>query len=225
MAPLRKWTRYVVYIVLTSTQFTSPVRAQGWDDVGFWAADFTLNSLQYYATAELVNEYRQTYTVLRDGYRIVRGLVTDNHELHRQFFDELSSVNPVVARYHKVILIGQLYNREQAMLRRDAPRLVRLLRDTDGFTDREIEQVERVFLGMVDRIGSSINELRYIVVPGQGDAQMMDSERIVVVDRVYEESLQITTDIRNFRTMLLTLAAQRSNTSVDQLQVLYGVLP
>lgn len=225
MVPRLSWTRYAVCIALISTLLPTPTRAQGWDDVGFWAADFTLNSLQYYATAELVNEYRQTYTVLRDGYRIVRGLVGDNHDLHKQFFDELSSVNPVVARYHKVIMIGQLYNREQQMLRRDAPRLVRLLRDTDGFTDREIEQVERVFLGMVERIGSSLNELRYIVVPGQGDVQMMDSERIVVVDRIYEESLKITNDIRDFRTMLLTLAAQRSNTSVDQLQVLYGVVP
>ncbi len=112
--------------------------AQNWDDVAFWSADFALNTMQRQAAAQQLEEYRKTYVVLRDGYEIVRGLVSDNHQLHQEFFDELASVNPVVKNYHKVLETLRIYSRETRNLTNDAPRLVGLLRNTDTFTPRRI---------------------------------------------------------------------------------------
>ena len=199
--------------------------AQNWDDVAFWSADFALNTMQRQAAAQQLEEYRKTYVVLRDGYKIVRGLVSDNHQLHQEFFDELASVNPVVKNYHKVLEIAKIYGRETRNLTSDAPRLVGLLRDTDTFTPAELDKVKRIFDGMLDRIMGGSNELFMIAVSGNGDLEMMDSERIVMIDRLHAESLEIVSSIRDFRVLLLNLAAQRSDTHVNNLESLFRVRP
>ena len=199
--------------------------AQNWDDVAFWSADFALNTMQRQAAAQQLEEYRKTYVVLRDGYEIVRGLVSDNHQLHQEFFDELASVNPVVKKYHKVLEITRIYARESNNLRTDAPRLVGLLRNTDTFTPEELEKVQRIFDGMLDRIIDGTRELFVIALSDDGDLEMMDSERIVMIDRLYEESVEIVSSIRDFRVLLLNLAAQRSDTHVNNLESLFRVRP
>ncbi len=199
--------------------------AQNWDDVAFWSADFALNTMQRQAAAQQLEEYRKTYVVLRDGYQIVRGLVSDNHQLHQEFFDELASINPVVKKYQKVLDLARIYSRETRNLTSDAPRLVGLLRNTDTFTPEELEKVKRIFDGMLDRIVSGSNDLFLIAITGDGDLQMMDSERIVMIDRLYEESVEIVSSIRDFRVLLLNLAAQRSDTHVNNLESLFRVRP
>ncbi|CAH1002540.1 hypothetical protein LEM8419_03414 [Neolewinella maritima] len=199
--------------------------AQNWDDVAFWSADFALNTMQRQAAAQQLEEYRKTYVVLRDGYEIVRGLVSDNHQLHQEFFVELASINPVVKNYYKVVETSKIYGRELVNLRRDAPRLVGLIRNTDTFTPAELEQVQRIFDGMVDRIVGGAEDLFMVATSGDGDLQMMDSERIVLVDRLYAESLEIVSSIRDFRVLLLNLAAQRSDTNVNNLESLFRVRP
>ncbi len=199
--------------------------AQNWDDVAFWSADFALNTMQRQAAAQQLEEYRKTYVVLRDGYEIVRGLVSDNHQLHQDFFDELASVNPVVKNYHKVLETSKIYTRELRNLRNDAPRLVGLIRNTDTFTPEELEKVQRIFDGMVSRISGSLEELILVAINGNGDLEMMDSERIVMIDRLYEESVDIVSSIRDFRLLLLNLAAQRSDTHVNNLESLFRVRP
>ncbi len=199
--------------------------AQNWNDVAFWSADFALNTMQRQAAAQQLEEYRKTYVVLRDGYEIVRGLVSDNHQLHQEFFDELASINPVVRNYHKVLETLKIYSRETQNLKNDAPRLVGLLRNSDNFTPAELEQVKRVFDGMLDRIEHSLGEVYLVAVSGSGDLEMMDSERIVMIDRLYAESVEIVSSIRDFRVLLLNLAAQRSNTHVNNLESLFRVRP
>ena len=201
------------------------VAAQNWDDVAFWSADFALNTMQRQAAAQQLEEYRKTYVVLRDGYQLVRGLVSDNHQLHKEFFDELASVNPVVKKYHKVLEIAKIYTRETRNLSQDAPRLVALLRNTGTFTPEELEKVQRIFDGMLDRVYGGFDELFVIAMSDDGDLQMMDSERIVMIDRLYEESVEIVSSIRDFRVLLLSLAAQRSDTHVNNLESLFRVRP
>ena len=228
MTKSRKRISYATFLAVTSLFWmvsTQAVKAQNWDDVGFWTADFALNTLQRQAAAEKLEEYRKTYVILRDGYKIVRGLVSDNHKLHEVFFEELASVNSVVRDYHKVKDIGQIYIREARNLSRDAPQLLRLLRSTEAFSESELEQIEQVFDGMLDRIVSSVEELGLIVLDTSDGLEMMDSERIVIVDRLYEESVEITSSIRQFRMLLLNLASQRTDTSVNSLENLFSVRP
>ena len=199
--------------------------AQGWDDVGFWSADLALNTLQQQAAAQKLEEYRKTYVILRDGYRIVRGLVSDNHKLHEEFFNELASINPVVKNYHRVLQTVEIYGREIKNIKQDAPRLVALLRRTDAFTAEELEQIMRVFDGMLDKIKGSFEELALVALESSDGLEMMDSERLVIVERLYKESIKITQSISEFRTLLLTIASQRTNTSVSNLANVFRVVP
>ena len=230
MALYHKLSTYVTFTSLVTSSLlfltlSGSVKAQNWDDVGFWTADFALNTLQRQAEAEQLEQYRQTYVVLRDGYKIVRGLVSDNHKLHETFFKELASVNPVVENYYKVHLTFKIYSREVKNIRRDAPQIIRLLRNSHAFTEEEIKKVERTFDKMVKRIGRSFDELSLVILDSSDGLEMMDSERILLIERVYEESIQITSSVRSFRLFVLNLAAQRTNTTVSNLETLFRAVP
>ena len=211
-------------IVVSSLRGRS-LQAQGWDDVGFWAADYTLNILQNQATGKLVDEYAEVYEILRDGYFIVRTLVDDNHALHKEFFDELASVNPVVAKYYKVGLIIDLYGKEFKSIKNDLPRIMAALDDLGVYTPDELRNIQSVFLGMVSRITDSIDELLLVAIPGEGGLDMMDSERIAVVDRIHEESQAVIRDFRQFRALVIQLASNRNPQGTQEILKLYELRP
>ena len=220
-------THRVASLLLAASLGLYPVvlPAQGWDDVGFWAADYTLNVLQNRSTGKLVNEYAEVYTVLKDGYFVVRALVDENHSLHEEFFAELATVNPVVTNYYKVGLIVKLYTEEFRTIRRDVPQIVQALKGLDVFDEQEIGTIETVIYRMIKTMGSQVDELILIALPGEGDLSMMDSERIEAIDRIYLESQAVMADLRDFRRLILQLATNRDPAGARQISQLYGPQP
>ncbi len=213
-------------LIATSLLFISrPCNAQGWDDVGFWAADYTLNVLQNQAAGKLVDEYAEVYEILRDGYFVVRSLVDDNHSLHKEFFDELSSVNPIVENYYKVGEIINIYSKEFKAVKQDLPRIIAALKQLNVYTPDELKTMESVFVGMVERATDSVDELILVAIPGEGGLDMMDSERIIVIDRIHEESLAIVQDFRRFRTLIIQLASNRNPQGTQEIFKLYEIRP
>ena len=198
--------------------------AQGWDDAGFWAADLAANTLQLEAERQKLEEFRKTYVVMRDGFRIVRGLIENNNELHSDYFDDLNQVNPVVAKYYKVAMTADLIRRESLEIGRGAPRLLRLLQNTDAFTVDELVYMGNTFDGMREKLRLPLEELIGIAFRSDEDLQMMDSERIVEVDRIHKLTLEIVQDVRKFRRMVLSLAATRTNNHIDNLEALFSVV-
>lgn len=197
-------------------------RAQGWDDLGFWAADFTLNALQLEAAREQLEQYQETYEVLEEGYRVVRALVNDNHDLHAEFFGDLASVSPIVADYYKVHQIYVAYRSEFAQIEATMPASIDALRETGAFTPDELAVFEGILTGMIAAMVRSIDELRVVAIDG-ADTEMMDSERISVVDRLYEQSQSILTDLRRFRLLILEVAEQRAPPVADHIEKLFEV--
>jgi hypothetical protein len=218
-------TRCVTYSVAISLAVPAEASAQGWDDVGFWAADYTLNVLQNKTTGELVKEHAEVYTVLKNGYFVVRTLLDDNHSLHREFFEELARVNPVVANYYKVGLTVKLYQGEFRQINRDVPQLVQALKGMGAFTEDELRTIENVFYGMVRNVTSLVEELALVAIPGEGDLQMMDSERIATIDRIHAQSLAVVRDLRDFRRLLLQLATNRNPAGAREISQLYAIRP
>jgi hypothetical protein len=200
------------------------VTAQGWDDAGFWAADYALNILQTQATAEQVKQYAKTYEILKNGYFVVRTLVDDNHSLHKNFFDQLKRVSPIVSEYYKVGLIIQLYRNEFRDIQRDIRMIISSLDALDVYTPDELLTIKKVLLGMVNRAGKSLGEIMLVAIPGEGDLDMMDSERIAVIDRIYKESLSLVSDFRSFRSIIIGLARNRNPQGAFELAKLYEVI-
>ena len=225
MIPLTRMQCTSFLIVTSLCSFSRSCAAQGWDDVGFWAADYTLNILQNQATGKLVDEYAEVYEILRDGYFVVRTLVDDNHALHKEFFDELASVNPIVQKYYKVGEIINIYGKEFNAVKRELPRMMAALEELDVYTPDELKTIRSVFLGMVGRATDSVDELILVAIPGEGGLDMMDSERINVIDRIYDESLVIIQDFRRFRTLIIQLASNRNPQGTQEIFKLYEIRP
>ena len=217
--------RSVVFLIVCSTIFSSrSLQAQGWDDVGFWAADYTLNILQNQATGKLVDQYGNVYEILRDGYFVVRSIVDENHSLHKEFFDQLSDVSPVVAKYYKVGLVVELYRVEAIRIKKELPTFIAALQQVGTFTPEELEVIESVFLGMVEDVADSAQELLLVAIPGESELDMMDSERIEVIDRIYDEAVVIIQTSRQYRELIKQIAAQRNPNRYQDIFKLYEIL-
>ena len=200
--------------------------AQGWDDVGFWAADFTLNALQYQAAAQELEEYRKTYEVLKTGYKVVRELVTDQNSLHENYFRDLTNVNPVVGDFYKVALTVQTLDKLRRVMNRDLPVLLTMLEESQAFTPHEIEYLAQIGDGMIRRMGSSLTEIMLVVgLNNDNKLQMLDSERVRVIDTIHAESQKMSMDIQRFVRLITGLLAQRTNQSVLDIEYLFSVRP
>ena len=218
-------TLYTILLALTIVTAPKNASAQNWDDVAFWTADLGLNVLQEQAAARELEEYRRTYVVIRDGYRIIRGLVSENHDLHKEFFDEMSSINPVVANYYKVNNTVTLARNGVVKPLRQLPQLLRYLRLEGGFTDQEIRFVQAEADGFLKRARQIVAEVGLVAIPSSGgDFQMMDSERIVLIDDLYTATVKMTTELKQFRRMLLQLAQRRQDNSTNALRGLFEVV-
>ena len=219
---------YLYPLLIGVITLTVPKAAfgQGWDDVGFWSADLALNTLQQQAAAQKLEEYRKTYIVLRDGYRIVRGLVSDNHKLHEEFFDELAKVNPIVANYSRAKETGEIALRGVIRPLSQMPRLVSELQHRgDIFSPEEVRQLEAIATGILDDAQNIIAEVILVAMPGEGDLQMMDSERIVLVDKLYDEVVNMSHSVRQLHNMIIGLAAGRNQAATLAVQELFAVRP
>ena len=196
---------------LTILLSLSAARAQsGIDELGFWAADYAMNLLQKRATGDLVKKFDEVYTVLKNGYFVVRSLVDENYSLHQRYFDELSSVNPIVENYYKVGLTVKVYYDGFIGFKNDIPQMLVELENLDVFSPEELDYIYKVFTGMIEKASRNLKELFMVAVPGQGDLEMMDSERIQTVDRIHAESQAIIGDLKRFQRMIAHTAVNRN---------------
>ena len=171
-----------------------------------------------------MDQYGNVYEVLRDGYFVVRSLVDDNHALHKEFFDQLSNVNPVVAQYYKVGLVVELYRKEGISIKKDLPIFIAALKELGTYTPEELDVITSVFIGMVDEIADSAQELLLVAIPGESQLDMMDSERIAVIDRIYDEAVTIIQTSNRYRELIKQIASQRNPQRYQEIAQLYEIL-
>lgn len=144
---------------------------------------------------------------------------TEKHrKLYKEYYDELWKIRNTIAAYQRIreVIERQLrvvaeYKRAWAIVQQD-----------NHFTEREIDQIYRVYKGI---LGESVRNLDMIVkVINSFQTQMTDAQRIAVISQVGNRMDQNFADLLEFNMKTYQLSLNRAKTQyeVNRIKRLYG---
>lgn len=124
---------------------------------------------------------KKGYDIAQKGWTTVENIKNGNFNLDRDFFRSLKNVKPAIKNSAKVadIIAFQYY------IIRNFRRVYNFCENNKNFTPEEIRYIAKVHTNMLFLCDASISELLNII---QADkTEMTDDERIMRIDRIYED--------------------------------------
>jgi len=171
--------------------------------------------IQQIAALKVYLEYlRKGYDIAQKGLTTIGDIKDGTFNLDKDYFNSLKQVSPVVKNSPKVNSI-LLY---QHKIIKDFRALYEACRVDENFTPEEIQYIENVYHNMLTECEDSIDELTLITT--SGEAEMKDDERLLRLDKVYEDMLEKYTFTQDFAasTRLLSLKRGKEKIQIKQLQ-------
>lgn len=167
---------------------------------------------------EMLDNMRDKYRILTQGYNQVKGIAEGNFNLHQAFLNRLVQVNPKVKSYYKVGEIIEL----QLGLIQGLAKARREFRVTDFLQEQEFVQVDRLFTVWSRSSLHLLEELVLILADNQ--LHMDDWERIQAIDRLHLAVLDLNKGVAMFSNSLSQLGAMRSMNAheIKTLESLFG---
>lgn len=151
-----------------------------------------------------LDNLRKGVDVLYRGWTTIENIKRGDFNLHRDFFGSFKQVNPHLAKSAKVADIIAF----QVMVLRDMRKVRSFCQENDQFTAEEVRYAAALYTNMVFLCDASISEL--LLVLRSRDAEMNDDERLVRIDRLYEEMQDKRTFARVFAYETVRLSRERS---------------
>lgn len=169
---------------------------------------------------------------LKDGYEIANKGLTAIHSikngdfnLHRNFFGSLKNVNPYIANSAKVadIIAFQMY------VIRDLRNVNNFCKNNEHFTPEEIRHVTSVYSNMLFLTDASISELLMIIRSNRIESdnyQMKDDERMMRIDKLYEDMLDKYAFVQSFNSdvRLIAKEREREQRSIEMLRKQHDII-
>lgn len=191
-------------ILITGMILSTAAPAQTWNE---W---FKQKKTQKKYLVKQIALLRLYLGYLKKGYEIAdKGLTTIHNikngdfNLHRDFFSSLKNVNPHIANSAKVADIIAF----QAYIIQDIKRVNNFCKNNEYFTPEEIRYVAAVYSNMLFLCDASISELLMII--RSNETEMKDDERLMRIDRLYDDMLDKHTFVQSFDNDVRLIAKER----------------
>ena len=157
-------------------------QAQTWDE---WFsqgwAQHEYDRRQIYALWPLLNKVSEGLQVVGKGLTTISDITNGELNLHRNFFDSRTGVNPAVNNALDFIEVVWFQN----SIIRQMKEVYERCRHDNNFSAEEILYIERVHRNFLVLTGANISELLKILRPG--DLSMSDDERMEQLNRIYDD--------------------------------------
>lgn len=147
---------------------------------------------------------------VKDGYQIVqRGLYTidniqnGNFNLHRDFFSSLKNVNPAISKSAKLADITMF----QIGILRDVNQIRKQATAENKFTPQEIYYLTKVCSNLLVLCDANLTELLQLI--RSGDLEMKDDERLLRIDKIYDDMQDQFAFAHEFNISTQSLSAAR----------------
>lgn len=210
-----------LFIIVTGILLSTTSPAQTWDE---W---FKQKKTQKKYLAKQIVLLRLYLGYLKKGYEIAdKGLTTIHNikngdfNLHRDFFGSLKNVNPHIKNSAKVadIIAFQVY------IIQNIKRVNNFCKNNEYFTPEEIRYVAAVYSNMLFLCDSSISELLTII--RSNETEMKDDERLVRIDRLYDDMLDKHAFVQSFDSdvRLIARERERETRSVERMHKQYETI-
>jgi hypothetical protein len=210
-----------LFIIVTGILLSTTSPAQTWDE---W---FKQKKTQKKYLAKQIVLLRLYLGYLKKGYEIAdKGLTTIHNikngdfNLHRDFFGSLKNVNPHIKNSAKVadIIAFQVY------IIQNIKRVNNFCKNNEYFTPEEIRYVAAVYSNMLFLCDASISELLTII--RSNETEMKDDERLVRIDKLYDDMLDKHAFVQSFDSDLRLIAREREREtrSVERMHKQYETI-
>ena len=160
--------------------------------------------LQQIAALQVYIGYAQKgYRIAKEGLTTIGGFTKGEFDLHSDFINSLSTVNPEIKNYAKVADIIAL----QIRIVQDYRQTYGQLDNSDAFTEAELSYSGRVFTRLLEDCEQALDEL--VAITTDAELQMEDNERMKRIDKLYLRMQDKYTFSQSFGNEAKVMAAAR----------------
>jgi hypothetical protein len=146
---------------------------------------------------------KKGYEIADKGLTTIHNIKNGDFNLHRDFFGSLKNVNPHIRNSAKVadIIAFQIY------IIQSIRQVNNFCKNNEQFTPEEIRYVAAVYSNMLLLCDASISELLMII--GTNQTEMKDDERLMRIDRLYDDMLDKQAFVKAFDSDVRLIARER----------------
>jgi hypothetical protein len=158
---------------------------------------------------KILSNMKKGYEIVSNGYNTIKDISKGDFNMHDAFLNALLQVSPTVKKYKRVVDIMTC----QTQIIKEYKLASRRFNSSHLFNSSELNYMSNVYNNLVGKSIENLNELAIVITAGK--LRMSDDERIIAIDRVYNEVADKLVFLRSFNNETNLLAVQRGREMVD----------
>lgn len=158
---------------------------------------------------KILSNMKKGYEIVSNGYNTIKDISKGDFNMHDAFLNALLQVSPTVKKYKRVVDIMTC----QTQIIKEYKLASRRFNSSNLFNSSELNYMSNVYNNLVRKSIQNLNELAIVITAGK--LRMSDDERIIAIDRVYNEVADKLVFLRSFNNETNVLAVQRGREIVD----------
>lgn len=158
---------------------------------------------------EMLEQMKEKYQVVMQGYNRVKSLTEGNFKLHEVFLDRLVKVNPKVKAYYRVGEIIEM----QFRLAKGIGEMKKEFGLRDLITGSDLNYLTEIYRSFGKSSLRNLEELLLVLADDQ--LQMDDAQRIFAIDRIHTDMKSMVSGFGKFSIQVDELLVMRENSGMD----------
>lgn len=140
-------------------------------------------------------------------------------QVYEQYYDELYKVKSAITYYQRVKILVV----KQVAMVKEYQRAWGLLRADKHFRPEELQEMQRVYLGMLDASAKNLDQIMLVINPGR--TQMTDQQRLEMINQAGDRLDENFGDLKQYNNQNMILSLQRSKDigEANTLKRYYGI--
>lgn len=165
----------------------------------------------------ILSDMKKGYQIASTGYNAVKNISQGNFSLHETFIDGLMLVSPEVKKYHKVADIITL----QSALVSEYKSAFNRFRSAGTFSAGELGYLSKVYGQLSRQSVNNLDNLLSVITASQ--LRMSDDERLQAIDRIFTDTQDKLSFLRDFnqKAGMLNLQRAKEKANIQTLQKIY----
>lgn len=165
----------------------------------------------------ILSDLEQGYTILTQGYGMVKDISEGNFNLHSAFLNSLMAVSPEITKYGRIADIIA----NQASIVSEYKAAWKQANASGHFNADELLYINNVFQRLLNQSVDNLTDLANVITAGS--LRMNDGERLQAIDHIYADTQGKLVFLRHFnmQVAILSLQRQKAMNEVQTLKNLY----
>lgn len=163
---------------------------------------------------QILQDMKDGYEILLQGYNTIKDLSEGNFNLHDAFLSGLLQVSPAVRNYKRIVEVIDM----QLALMKQCKGAVRRFRLADMFNDKDLAYLDNVYNNLLRSSLRNLEDLTTVITAGE--VRMSDHERLEMIDHIHGDMTEKLAFVRYFNeeNVKVLLGKTRENKDVKTLE-------